>query len=158
MIFCSWRGREKELEGKSKVVSGEIQEAQTQLGQLNQQKSHYERRCSERKRLLEQAKNKMGVKNLSNYDDNEGAKAALNELKTVLDNTEMSLISLIEEKEIEESALQATIDEARENSVRTTQDVTSKEKEIRESEQKNGGNCKRADKLVNFGRISEKLH
>jgi DNA repair protein RAD50 len=129
-------GKRKELEGKSKVVSGEIQEAQTQLGQLNQQKSHYERRCSERKRLLEQAKNKMGVKNLSNYDDNEGAKAALNELKTVLDNTEMSLISLIEEKEIEESALQATIDEARENSVRTTQDVTSKEKEIRESEQK----------------------
>ncbi|RZC38722.1 SbcCD C, AAA 23 and/or SMC N domain containing protein [Asbolus verrucosus] len=128
--------RKNDIDSKSKVIVRAIQEAQTQLGKLNQEKNQHQKKCSERKELLEKARDKMDVKNVSDCSNHENAKYALQEVKNAIQASQIELDVLIAAKETEEVNLQKVVDDARENSLRARHSIDSKEKQVRECEQK----------------------
>ncbi|EFA05681.1 rad50 [Tribolium castaneum] len=127
--------RQNDIETKKREINEAVQKTQSDLGRLNQQKSHNLKKCCERKKLFDQALDKFRVK-ISNFDDNTGAKHAINQLKSALNERQDDLGTLIEEKELDLMSLQATLDDVRAKSIKTQQIISSKTREVTDCEQK----------------------
>ncbi|KAJ3663533.1 hypothetical protein Zmor_007787 [Zophobas morio] len=135
-LISNLETRKSEIESKNKVIANATQEAQTELGILKEQKNQYEQKCVQRTNLIKEARNEMKVKDLKEFQDNDGARAALSELNAELENQEICLASLIDEKDEVQKNLQNKIDKVREKTVATKQKKLSKEGEVQQCEKK----------------------
>lgn len=128
--------RKTSIENKEKEINTENTKLQVKIGQLKQEKAHYEKLCSDGNGLLMKMKNDLPLTGEANFTNNNSIKRVLLEIDGSIETTKQSLAQLLKKFEAEDAEMQLLVDEKNRKLTEIRQSIEIKQDLCKENEQK----------------------
>lgn len=128
--------RKAEIEKNEKIINVENTRLQTKIGQLKQEKAHFEKLCSNGNSLLAKMKNDFSLITDASFDNKSSLKRVLSEIQTSIDSAKQTLEELAIKFKTEDAEMQVLIDEKNKKLTEIRQSVQMKQDLFKENERK----------------------